>query len=113
MGKGLEDATRNLLLGIHGLALKSMGGFQALPVFRRKGSQNQLGPTLVCFQMRSRDISIEEWKGSETYSPNTAYGKTPALTPPAGAMGLGSRSQRPGQAVCPGLFPHLEAIRGG
>ncbi|XP_040081098.1 cip1-interacting zinc finger protein isoform X2 [Oryx dammah] len=25
-------------------------------------------------QMRSRDISIEEWKGSETYSPNTAYG---------------------------------------
>ncbi|MXQ80930.1 hypothetical protein E5288_WYG012773 [Bos mutus] len=39
-----------------------------------KGSQNQPGPTLVCFQMRSRDISIEEWKGSETYSPNTAYG---------------------------------------
>ncbi|XP_069332942.1 cip1-interacting zinc finger protein isoform X5 [Eulemur rufifrons] len=27
-----------------------------------------------CKQMRSRDISIEEWKGSETYSPNTAYG---------------------------------------
>lgn len=24
--------------------------------------------------MRSRDISIEEWKGSETYNPNTAYG---------------------------------------
>ncbi|XP_007942473.1 cip1-interacting zinc finger protein [Orycteropus afer afer] len=28
----------------------------------------------LCKQMRSRDISIEEWKGSETYSPNTAYG---------------------------------------
>ncbi|XP_043772689.1 cip1-interacting zinc finger protein isoform X2 [Cervus elaphus] len=27
-----------------------------------------------CKQMRSRDISVEEWKGSETYSPNTAYG---------------------------------------
>lgn len=27
-------------------------------------------------------MSIEEWKGSETYSPNTAYGKTRALTPP-------------------------------
>ncbi|XP_048079224.1 cip1-interacting zinc finger protein isoform X11 [Ursus arctos] len=26
-----------------------------------------------CKQVRSRDISIEEWKGSETYSPNTAY----------------------------------------
>ncbi|XP_073909212.1 cip1-interacting zinc finger protein isoform X4 [Castor canadensis] len=25
-------------------------------------------------QVRSRDISIEEWKGSETYSPTTAYG---------------------------------------
>ncbi|XP_078184732.1 cip1-interacting zinc finger protein isoform X35 [Callithrix jacchus] len=25
-------------------------------------------------EVRSRDISIEEWKGSETYSPNTAYG---------------------------------------
>ncbi|XP_008004281.3 cip1-interacting zinc finger protein isoform X6 [Chlorocebus sabaeus] len=28
----------------------------------------------LCKQMRSRDISREEWKGSETYSPNTAYG---------------------------------------
>nr|XP_012627518.1 cip1-interacting zinc finger protein isoform X4 [Microcebus murinus] len=27
-----------------------------------------------CKQVRSKDISIEEWKGSETYSPNTAYG---------------------------------------
>ncbi|XP_012657853.1 cip1-interacting zinc finger protein isoform X1 [Otolemur garnettii] len=27
-----------------------------------------------CKQIRSRDTSIEEWKGSETYSPNTAYG---------------------------------------
>ncbi|XP_060010230.1 cip1-interacting zinc finger protein isoform X6 [Lagenorhynchus albirostris] len=27
-----------------------------------------------CKQVRSRDISIEEWKGSETYSPDTAYG---------------------------------------
>ncbi|KAM9207570.1 cip1-interacting zinc finger protein isoform 3-T4 [Dugong dugon] len=27
-----------------------------------------------CKQVRSRDMSIEEWKGSETYSPNTAYG---------------------------------------
>ncbi|XP_043325619.1 cip1-interacting zinc finger protein isoform X3 [Cervus canadensis] len=27
-----------------------------------------------CKQKRSRDISVEEWKGSETYSPNTAYG---------------------------------------
>ncbi|KAG8512770.1 Cip1-interacting zinc finger protein [Galemys pyrenaicus] len=27
-----------------------------------------------CKQVRSRDISMEEWKGSETYSPNTAYG---------------------------------------
>ncbi|XP_066896733.1 cip1-interacting zinc finger protein isoform X2 [Kogia breviceps] len=27
-----------------------------------------------CKQVRSRDISIEEWKGSEAYSPNTAYG---------------------------------------
>ncbi|XP_047380135.1 cip1-interacting zinc finger protein isoform X2 [Sciurus carolinensis] len=27
-----------------------------------------------CKQVRSRDISREEWKGSETYSPNTAYG---------------------------------------
>ncbi|XP_025769535.1 cip1-interacting zinc finger protein [Puma concolor] len=30
-----------------------------------------------CFEgdeVRSRDISIEEWKGSETYSPSTAYG---------------------------------------
>uniref|UniRef100_A0A8C7B577 CDKN1A interacting zinc finger protein 1 n=1 Tax=Neovison vison TaxID=452646 RepID=A0A8C7B577_NEOVI len=27
-----------------------------------------------CKQVRSRDLSIEEWKGSETYSPNTAYG---------------------------------------
>ncbi|XP_053060531.1 cip1-interacting zinc finger protein isoform X6 [Acinonyx jubatus] len=27
-----------------------------------------------CKQVRSRDISIEEWKGSETYSPSTAYG---------------------------------------
>ncbi|XP_060056783.1 cip1-interacting zinc finger protein-like [Erinaceus europaeus] len=27
-----------------------------------------------CKQVRTRDISIEEWKGSETYSPNTAYG---------------------------------------
>lgn len=42
----------------------------------------------MCFQVRSRDISIEEWKGSETYSPDTAYGKTPALTPPAGAAAL-------------------------
>ncbi|XP_058158337.2 cip1-interacting zinc finger protein isoform X6 [Dasypus novemcinctus] len=25
-------------------------------------------------EVRSRDISIEEWKGSETYTPNTAYG---------------------------------------
>ncbi|XP_077823714.1 cip1-interacting zinc finger protein isoform X19 [Macaca mulatta] len=36
----------------------------------------------LCKQMRSRDISREEWKGSETYSPNTAYGKAPALSPP-------------------------------
>lgn len=36
MGKGLEDATCNVLLEIQGLALKSMGGFQALPVFRRR-----------------------------------------------------------------------------
>uniref|UniRef100_G1TAN2 CDKN1A interacting zinc finger protein 1 n=1 Tax=Oryctolagus cuniculus TaxID=9986 RepID=G1TAN2_RABIT len=28
----------------------------------------------LCKQVRSRDISIEEWKGSETYNPNTAYG---------------------------------------
>uniref|UniRef100_A0A8I5TZ77 CDKN1A interacting zinc finger protein 1 n=1 Tax=Pongo abelii TaxID=9601 RepID=A0A8I5TZ77_PONAB len=28
----------------------------------------------LCKQVRSRDISREEWKGSETYSPNTAYG---------------------------------------
>ncbi|EPY83284.1 cip1-interacting zinc finger protein isoform 4 [Camelus ferus] len=27
-----------------------------------------------CKQVRTRDISIEEWKDSETYSPNTAYG---------------------------------------
>nr|KAF6483705.1 CDKN1A interacting zinc finger protein 1 [Rousettus aegyptiacus] len=27
-----------------------------------------------CKQMKSKDISVEEWKGSETYSPNTAYG---------------------------------------
>ncbi|KAM5259124.1 cip1-interacting zinc finger protein isoform 8-T8 [Hipposideros larvatus] len=27
-----------------------------------------------CKQVRSRDISVEEWKGSETDSPNTAYG---------------------------------------
>ncbi|XP_053417028.1 cip1-interacting zinc finger protein isoform X2 [Nycticebus coucang] len=27
-----------------------------------------------CKQMRSRDTATEEWKGSETYSPNTAYG---------------------------------------
>ncbi|XP_037707204.1 cip1-interacting zinc finger protein isoform X1 [Choloepus didactylus] len=27
-----------------------------------------------CKQVRTRDISIEEWKGSETYTPNTAYG---------------------------------------
>ncbi|XP_012576919.1 PREDICTED: cip1-interacting zinc finger protein isoform X2 [Condylura cristata] len=27
-----------------------------------------------CKQVRSRDISIEEWKGSEAYSPDTAYG---------------------------------------
>ncbi|ELK07235.1 Cip1-interacting zinc finger protein [Pteropus alecto] len=27
-----------------------------------------------CKQVRSRDTSVEEWKGSETYSPNTAYG---------------------------------------
>lgn len=32
MGKGLEDAAHNLLLEIKGLALKSMGGFQAPPV---------------------------------------------------------------------------------
>ncbi|XP_077823703.1 cip1-interacting zinc finger protein isoform X11 [Macaca mulatta] len=42
----------------------------------------------LCKQMRSRDISREEWKGSETYSPNTAYGKAPALSPPAGASAL-------------------------
>ncbi|XP_057576850.1 cip1-interacting zinc finger protein isoform X3 [Hippopotamus amphibius kiboko] len=28
----------------------------------------------LCKQVRSRDISIEEWNDSETYSPNTAYG---------------------------------------
>lgn len=28
----------------------------------------------LCKQVRSRDMSIEEWKGSDTYSPNTAYG---------------------------------------
>lgn len=27
-----------------------------------------------CKQVRSRGISIEEWKGSETYNPSTAYG---------------------------------------
>ncbi|XP_058528297.1 cip1-interacting zinc finger protein isoform X3 [Ochotona princeps] len=27
-----------------------------------------------CKQVRSRDISIEEWKDSDTYNPNTAYG---------------------------------------
>ncbi|KAK2497050.1 hypothetical protein MC885_002305 [Smutsia gigantea] len=27
-----------------------------------------------CKQVRSRDISIQEWKGSESYCPNTAYG---------------------------------------
>lgn len=27
-----------------------------------------------CKQVRSGDTSLEEWKGSETYSPNTAYG---------------------------------------
>ncbi|XP_035292691.1 cip1-interacting zinc finger protein isoform X1 [Cricetulus griseus] len=27
-----------------------------------------------CKQVRSRDTSLEEWKGPETYSPNTAYG---------------------------------------
>lgn len=27
-----------------------------------------------CKQVKSRDTSLEEWKGPETYSPNTAYG---------------------------------------
>ncbi|KAL0606432.1 Cip1-interacting zinc finger protein [Plecturocebus cupreus] len=49
-----------------------------------------------CKQVRSRDISIEEWKGSETYSPNTAYGKAPAPSPPAEASALG-----PGLQVTP------------
>ena len=61
--------------------------------------------------MRSRDISIEEWKGSETYSPNTAYGKTPALMPPAGAAGLGSQSQRPGQVAWPLVLVSLPTWR--
>lgn len=35
-----------------------------------------LDPLLAHFQVRSRDISIEEWKDSDTYNPNTAYGET-------------------------------------
>lgn len=72
-------------------------------------------PTLVYFQVRSRDISIEEWKGSETYNPNTAYGKTLALTPPAEAEVLGPSPQGPATASWPGslspcpLLSYLEA----
>lgn len=65
MCKGSENATHNLLgiilLGIKGVVSKSSG-------------KSELRPTLAYFQVRSRDISIEEWKGSETYSPSTAYG---------------------------------------
>ena len=72
MCKGSENATHDLLgiilLGIKGVVLRSSG-------------KSELRPTLAYFQVRSRDISIEEWKGSETYSPSTAYGKTQALTP--------------------------------
>uniref|UniRef100_A0A5F4VVF3 CDKN1A interacting zinc finger protein 1 n=1 Tax=Callithrix jacchus TaxID=9483 RepID=A0A5F4VVF3_CALJA len=54
-----------------------------------------------CKQVRSRDISIEEWKGSETYSPNTAYGKAPAPSPPAEASALGPGLQMtPPDATC-------------
>lgn len=39
---------------------------------------------LACLQVRSKGTSTEEWKDSETYSPNTAYGKTPAPVPDSG-----------------------------
>lgn len=52
------------------------------PAFRGWGLGETRFEAHTCmFQVRSRDTSVEEWKGSETYSPNTAYGKTPALTP--------------------------------
>ena len=35
--------------------------------------------SLACLQVRSKGVSRDEWKDSETYSPNTAYGKTPEL----------------------------------
>lgn len=63
---------------------KSMGGSQGPPHLHSGGGvwgKPDSRPTLARFQMKSKDISVEEWKGSETYSPNTAYGKTPALTP--------------------------------
>lgn len=121
MGAGSEKATHNPL-EIRGMVVEEHGQVPGPTRLweEARGRQNLPRPTLVCFQVRSRDISIEEWKGSETYSPNTAYGKIPGLTLPAGAAAPRpslqvtspphptprSQPQRPAQASSPCHCPH-------
>lgn len=87
---------------------KSMAGFQGPPHLHSGDGvwgKPDLRPTLACFQMKSKDTSVEEWKGSETYSPNTAYGKTPALTPASRGPMSAMASWPDNLSPCHLLFP--------
>lgn len=57
-------------------ALETMCALQA-PDLCPGGARGTTSELSLPLQVRSGDTSLEEWKGSETYSPNTAYGKTP------------------------------------
>lgn len=87
-------------------AFADRGGLQAPDLHPGGVSASNPRSTLACLQVRSRDMSIEEWKGSETYSPNTAYGKSPALAclPASGHPQMPAHTLWPG-SLSPIFFP--------
>lgn len=57
-----------------------LGGLQ-VPDLCPGGTRGTPSEFLLPLQVKSKETSSDQWKGSETYSPNTAYGKPPAKPP--------------------------------
>ena len=58
--------------GMNGCALETAAGGLS-----PGGTRGPTSQSLLPLQVKPRETSSEQGKGSETYNPNTAYGKTP------------------------------------
>lgn len=77
---------------MNGCALETVGGLSP------GGTGGTTSQSLLPLQVKSREISSEQWKGSETYSPNTAYGNKPPVS--ATASQTGTPTSIPTQSQC-------------